>query len=1566
MAESKNNFIRARMNQDLDDRLIPQGEYRVGQNLTISRSEGDDVGTFQNILGNSSLSKFGIDSTAQHINTEVIGYLNDESNDRIFVFLTNYTDSSSDQLSNKAKNGSSHFIIRYDTLTNTSVRLVEGSFLNFSKTHPVLGVNLIENLLFFTDNRNQPRKINIVSASSDISYYDSEDKISIVKFYPYNPPKFYNEIILTALNSSTDTSSSGGIIIEIATQYPTSVFQAAGVKIGSPISLKVNNSSPPDGLLGRDIYVDLFSVNTSANKLSIFLNKASTWAAGDKIIISTYGLKNCSSPFLPVIFNCELDMTNVSNGTYGIQDANGNDPIFQGASSNYSQSEIYVASDTGYAADRTITASEGFKLVGYNTGNNVITIKDSGGNSPPDLDGTNVNFFRDNPDYDPNFVGDPEYLKDKFVRFSYRYKFDDNEYSLMAPFTQIAFTPKQFGNFIGSDESDAGKTSVVNFMENNVDCVEIFVNTPFKPPADFFGLIDSTQGSWNETIDKLNIKEIEILCRFSGETSIKIVDVLEVTKIRELSEQGTFSFLKYNYQSTKPIRVLPENAVTRVFDKAPIKALSQEVSGNRVMYGNFLDKHSSPLNLNYRLAVIKKPDIPLTQDKRTLLNHTLKENRTYQVGLVLQDRYGRSSDVILSNLKDQSIGALNTKFGASTVYNPYSTVNDFSAEDILNFTGKQLMIELEDDIPNTLPINGYPGLYSEENPLGWFSYKIVVQQQEQEYYNVYIPNSVSKRQLSGNNSLDVSYFSLINDNINKVPKDLTNVGPEEKEFRSSVKLFPRVNPSFLTVNSTTEQESFFITPLRDNDEVNSIIYNTPNLTQADLSLATGSVKGLSEISPQRVYKGTTATLAQIFNNKPFGSIYGDSTPAQIPNFNILGVYETSGFKSNLDIYYETSTSGLVSDLNASVNDETNAGPVDLTPDVMSLVENTPIYELGTGTISSPEFGDVIYTVEVKDYLGIAILNATNTCRLLSVREANLGSSSVIRAGAIAPVSGGSSNAVSASGFIIVPQVDLQVPPVNTGRFDLYAKQYFYADDGRTFDFTIEFGVLTSSGAVLTKNFTFSGVVNNIKPQYNQQANPGSPQLGDEFIPVDLEPYSDYSRMTGGSSPKSLKPHYYKSPNAGDNKAPQGLGESPQKGAFPFLCFLDTFAFQVNDYPRNGNVFVNSGNATTGAFISTSDRLTVDTYFYKGLAGQFYTGQWGLGTNAWLSETQNAQDSGGSFQTNMVSPYVSQGGMGDQNSMWSLFQMTPAEKTDPAMSAVAFWRKLLYGSVGTEASLTSSTPTFDNYPFQHIYNTNQNSNERYTPAILKLPTDQFLPNIHSDFYSLINYESQSNSAAIKGPWNILEQNQLVSKFTNINGGVNFLNGTRNTSSYQRDIRYGTSVNVTAFSGNVHETFELKDLHFPTGDVFNSPLYPTGRFVDDGTQNPNSSSTPTPGAIESALRKSVNINNQGQLGISSYLLLDDFGFDGDLNYLIPPTVPSTSKNSNWFGGILLNNRLGHGNLYNVGHGIAATLPQGVYPRWVPHGSYGIFWIGFTLQATDKWGTVTSVPMNILIIA
>jgi len=54
MAKITNAFIKSKMNKDLDDRLLPQGEYRDAQNIQISQSENSDVGTVQNVLGNQA------------------------------------------------------------------------------------------------------------------------------------------------------------------------------------------------------------------------------------------------------------------------------------------------------------------------------------------------------------------------------------------------------------------------------------------------------------------------------------------------------------------------------------------------------------------------------------------------------------------------------------------------------------------------------------------------------------------------------------------------------------------------------------------------------------------------------------------------------------------------------------------------------------------------------------------------------------------------------------------------------------------------------------------------------------------------------------------------------------------------------------------------------------------------------------------------------------------------------------------------------------------------------------------------------------------------------------------------------------------------------------------------------------------------------------------------------------------------------------------------------------------------------------------------------------------------
>ena len=73
MPEIKNTFLKGKMNQDLDSRIVPNGEYREAVNLQVSRSEGDTVGEFENVLGNIELLNTGGSK-------EIIGYFADETN----------------------------------------------------------------------------------------------------------------------------------------------------------------------------------------------------------------------------------------------------------------------------------------------------------------------------------------------------------------------------------------------------------------------------------------------------------------------------------------------------------------------------------------------------------------------------------------------------------------------------------------------------------------------------------------------------------------------------------------------------------------------------------------------------------------------------------------------------------------------------------------------------------------------------------------------------------------------------------------------------------------------------------------------------------------------------------------------------------------------------------------------------------------------------------------------------------------------------------------------------------------------------------------------------------------------------------------------------------------------------------------------------------------------------------------------------------------------------------------------------------------------------------------------
>ena len=70
------------MNKDLDDRLVPTGEYRNAQNISISRSEGSDVGALENILGNTILNN---QEDLDIYNLDVIGFLADDATNNIYI-----------------------------------------------------------------------------------------------------------------------------------------------------------------------------------------------------------------------------------------------------------------------------------------------------------------------------------------------------------------------------------------------------------------------------------------------------------------------------------------------------------------------------------------------------------------------------------------------------------------------------------------------------------------------------------------------------------------------------------------------------------------------------------------------------------------------------------------------------------------------------------------------------------------------------------------------------------------------------------------------------------------------------------------------------------------------------------------------------------------------------------------------------------------------------------------------------------------------------------------------------------------------------------------------------------------------------------------------------------------------------------------------------------------------------------------------------------------------------------------------------------------------------------------
>jgi len=846
MAEVKNAFIKSKMNKDLDARLIPQGEYRDAVNVQVSKSEGDDVGALENVLGNFSVSEF--EPTVSDLTC--IGFFVNEFNSTVYLFFTDYTDDYNGGEPTYDKDAN-NFIYQYNTLSSNSNKLVEGAFLNFSKNRPIIGVNILEEFLFFTDNRNQPRKINVTRALDNDQYYQTEDQISVAKYNPYQPIYLWKTSELLAAETAVptvngDVTDSFVIEIESGIAFDISVGQGVVGKGGSVIKPYT--------------YVEAIDGTT------ITLSKAQTLSDGDSI--------------------------------------------------------AFVDLETSM----------------YDAANKLLP------------DGSGNPYYREDEQEESLFPGDPKFLEDKFVRFSYRFKFDDGEYSLLAPFTQPCFIPKQDGYFIEGDEQQAVASTILSFMENKVSQIDLQIPLP-------------TAG--NLLSSELKVTELEIIYKESDALALQSIDTIQVASIS--SSAGENKVFEYVYNSTKPFKTLPANEVTRVYDKIPVRAFGQEIISNRVVYSNFQDKHTPPTALTYQVAASEKYDFnageSIFSSKTTVEypSHSVKENRNYQVGVVLSDRYGRQSTVILSNDDSDK----NNEFGADTVYIPY---DDSDVYNPTTFLGNSLKVLFNDFITSDKNEKfGRPGLYNGDatssayNPLGWYTYKIVVKQIEQEYYNVYAAGAMKGNPVDPNSETNTSFITVINDNINKIPRDLSEVGPQDKTFRSSVRLFGRV---VNTIRSFNNQGNIQYQP-----EQTGLSFTTNNIEDLfDLFDVAAANQNHPITSPSNIFHAfykaeSNPFIAQFVTSQldadKFGIRNTDVNNTYPKNENLI-VLETDPTVSNIDIFFESSTAGLISELNEAIGADT--GGAFATEDFQYTHDES--YDIGDDVTDNFQFKDILNEIVV--------------------------------------------------------------------------------------------------------------------------------------------------------------------------------------------------------------------------------------------------------------------------------------------------------------------------------------------------------------------------------------------------------------------------------------------------------------------------------------------------------------------------------------------------------------------------------------------------------------------------
>jgi hypothetical protein len=500
MPEIKNAFLKGKMNKDLDERLVPNGEYRDALNVDVDYSSSSDVGALKNILGNTIIDSINLSSAT------CIGSVADTENNKIYWLITSAT---------------KDVIAEYDQLSAAvSPVIVDlGSILNFNSLKLTTGINILDGILYFTDNLNEPKQVDVAYWKTQTTDFNtgttglSEERITVIKKSPLKAP---------GLTMSSSTRGGNGTIgnTAITVNLDLSKTSSGGV-LEAPLDAGVSRSG-------------VFSAVTA-------------YEAGDIILLK----HNFTEPNSGNVIKIEARILLAAN---------------------------YVSNATSFTAE-------------------ILTISET-------VPGGAVQFQALLEEDDPLF-------ELKFPLFSYRYKYTNGQYSCFAPFSKAAFLPDP--NKIGDNFEYDSKNGYNLAMTNSLRSLTIT--------------------DLNHNIND-DVKEIDVLYKDSVNSNVYIVDTL-----KGVSLPTTFTI-----KDEQIFKTVDSNQLLRLFDSVPKKAKSQEISANRIIYGNYTHQFDLPTANPIFDIKIKNRYTATSADKNELLS--LKSNRTYQIGVVYIDTYGRQTPVL--------------------------------------------------------------------------------------------------------------------------------------------------------------------------------------------------------------------------------------------------------------------------------------------------------------------------------------------------------------------------------------------------------------------------------------------------------------------------------------------------------------------------------------------------------------------------------------------------------------------------------------------------------------------------------------------------------------------------------------------------------------------------------------------------------------------------------------------------------------------------------------------------------------------------------------------------------